>query len=165
MTDSARGPFASAGFTRDRCPPTAKWPSALGPRSIMKLSMFEWATLPLNSRILIRRGHVVLLISVPSNFPVGCSGSAYQKPVESDPAATLSRYTLSGFVIQNVEAVLSDGIRMSFASWPAATKFLPSGVLNGSRLVGMHGAFGWHLVRMPRLWTNWLPCSTASSRK
>src|SRR5512135_2397677 len=131
----------------------------------MKLSKFEWAVLPLNSRIRIRRGQVTLLISVPSNFPVGCSGRANQKPVESDPAATLSRYTLSGLVIQNVDAVLSDGIRMSLAFWPSVRKFLPSVVLKGARFVGTHGASGWHFVRIPRLWTNWLPCSTASSRK
>ena len=34
------------------CPPTAKWPSGLGPRSNMKPSKFEWAVLPLNSRTL-----------------------------------------------------------------------------------------------------------------
>ena len=39
----------------------------------------------------VRRGQVALLISVPSNAPVGCSGNANQKPVASDPAATLSR--------------------------------------------------------------------------
>jgi hypothetical protein len=32
-----------------------------------------------------------LLISVPSNWPVGCCGKAIQKPIASDPAATLSR--------------------------------------------------------------------------
>ena len=57
----------------------------------MKLSKFEWATLPLNSRNFVRRGQVALLISVPSNLPVGCSGKANQKPVASEPAATLSR--------------------------------------------------------------------------
>ncbi len=57
----------------------------------MKPSKFEWEVLPLNSRTWVRRGQVVLLISVPSNLPVGCSGKANQKPVESDPAATLSR--------------------------------------------------------------------------
>src|SRR5438105_3608538 len=39
-------------------PPTAKWPSALGARSPMKPSKFEWATLPLNSRTFVRRGQV-----------------------------------------------------------------------------------------------------------
>src|SRR3954471_17364174 len=118
MTDSTSELLASAGLAKEVCPPVAKWPSGLGPRSIRKLSKFEWAVLPLNSRTLVRRGHVFALISVPSNLPVGCSGNANQNPVESDPAATLSRYTLSGLVIQNVDAVLSDGIRMSLAFWP-----------------------------------------------
>src|SRR6185436_17938441 len=103
MTDSAIALFAFAGSTRDTYPPTANLPSALGARSPMKLSKFEWETLPLNSRNFMRRGQVALLISVPSNFPVGCSGKANQKPVASEPAATLSRYTLSGLVIQKDE--------------------------------------------------------------
>src|ERR1043166_5683756 len=93
MTDSARGLFASAGLTKDVCPPTAKWPSVLGPRSIMKLSKFEWATLPLNSRTLVRRGHVFALISVPSNFPVGCSGKANRS--EEHTSELQSRFGIS----------------------------------------------------------------------
>src|ERR1700722_11020756 len=132
----------------------------------MKPSKFEWAVLPLNSLTCIRRGQVALLISVPAKAPVGCSGMAYQKPVASEPAATLSTKLLSGLVIQNVDTLLSEGIRISLASWPAELKFLPPATdPNGARLVGEHGASGWHLVRIPRLWTNWLPCSTASSRK
>src|SRR5947208_315508 len=80
-------------------------------------------------------------------------------------AGPLSLETVSGLVIQNVDAVLSDGIRMFLAFWPSVRKFLPSADLNGARFVGTHGAFEWHLVRIARLWTNWLPCSTASSRK
>ena len=72
---------------------------------------------------------------------------------------------LSGLVIQKVDAVLSEGIRTSLASWPVVLKFVPSVAPNGARLVGSHGASGWHLVRIARLWTNWLPCSTPSSRK
>ncbi len=47
----------------------------------MKPSKFECAVLPLNSRTAVRRGQVFLLVSVPSNWPVGCSGKANQKPV------------------------------------------------------------------------------------
>src|ERR1700679_450592 len=108
----------------------------------MKPSKFEWLTLPLNSRTLVRRGQVVLLISVPSNLPVGCSGKANQKPVASDPAATLSRYILSGLVIQKVDAVLSEGSRISLAFWPAVSKFFPPSAPNGARFVGTHGASG-----------------------
>src|SRR6185436_11765065 len=158
MTDSASALFASAGLTRDTYPPTAKWPSALGARSPMKLSKFEWDTFPLNSRSFVRRGHVALLISVPSNWPVGCSGTASQKPVASEPAATLSRNTLSGLVIQYVDAVLSEGIRTSFESWPVSLKFRPSfSDPNGARFVGSQGLDVWHLVWIARLWTNWLP--------
>src|SRR5215510_4801573 len=105
----------------------------------MRPSKFEWAVLPLNSRSRIRRGQVALLTSVPSNTPVGCSGKANQKPVDSDPAATLSRKTLSGLVNQKLDAVLSEGIRMSLAFWPSRLKFLPPATLNGPRLVGTQG--------------------------
>src|SRR5580658_7895522 len=142
MTVSTGGLFASAGLARAICPPVVKWPSALGPRSDMKPSKFEWAVLPLNSRSGIRRGQVALLISVPANAPVGCSGSANQKPVDSDPAATLSRKILSGLVIQKVDAVLSEGIRISLAFWPSVLKFLPPSAPNGPRSVGTHGASG-----------------------
>src|SRR5215469_5036232 len=100
----------------------------------MKLSKFEWETLPLNSFTFILRGQVFLLISVPSNLPVGCSGMANQKPVASDPAATLSRYILSGLVIQKLEAVLSEGSRISLAFWPAESKLVPLVDPNGARL-------------------------------
>src|ERR1700722_16894923 len=132
----------------------------------MKPSKFEWAVLPLNSLTCIRRGQVALLISVPANAPVGCSGMAYQKPVASEPAATVSTKGLSGLVIQNVHSLLSEGIRRALAFGPTDSKFLPPATdPNGARLVGTHGASGWPLVRIPRLCTNWLPCSTASSRK
>ena len=36
-------------------------------------------------------GQVAWLISVPSNWPFGCSGKDIQKPFASEPAATLSR--------------------------------------------------------------------------
>src|SRR5215467_4665063 len=130
----------------------------------MKPSKFEWEVLPLNSFTFIRRGQVFALSSVPSNLPVGCSGKANQNPVASDPAATLSRYTLSGLVIQKVDAVLSEGSRISLAFWPVESKLVPPVVPNGARFVGTHGASGWHLVKIARLWTNWLSCSTPSSR-
>src|SRR5512134_2539756 len=102
----------------------------------MKLSKFEWATLPLNSRNGVRRGQVALLISVPSNLPFGCSGSDIQKPFESDPAATLSRYVLSGLVIQKLATVLSEGSRTSLDCWP----FVPVLVSPAAaRLVGTQG--------------------------
>ncbi len=72
---------------------------------------------------------------------------------------------LSGLVIQKVEAVLSDGISTAFDAWPAALAPGPPPDPAGPRLVGTQGRVGWHLVWMPRLWTNWLPVSTASSRK
>src|SRR5687767_6322371 len=146
-------------------PPTANLPSALGARSPMKPSKFEWATLPLNSRNFVRRGQVALLISVPSNAPVGCSGKANQNPVASEPAATLSRYTLSGLVIQKLDTVLSEGIKTSLESWPVKLKFVPAVAPNGARLVGSQGLDVWHLVWIARLRTYWLPVSMPSSRK
>src|SRR5437867_2291245 len=123
----------------------------------MKPSKFEWAVLPLNSRTLVRRGQMFALPSLFRNAPVGCSGKANQKPVCSDPAATLSRKVLSGLVIQNIEAVLSDGSRTSLALWPAAPEPGPPPDPAGPRLVGTQGLpSGWHLVRMPRLWMYWL---------
>src|SRR3954469_20959902 len=110
MTDSTCALLASAGLASETYPPTANLPSGRGARSPMKPSWFECATLPLNSRSFMRRGHIALLLSVPSCAPVGCSGKASQKPVASEPAATLSRYTLSGLVIQKEDAVLSEGI-------------------------------------------------------
>src|SRR6478609_4520508 len=105
----------------------------------MKPSKFEWAVLPLNSRTGVRRGQMLALPSLPSCAPVGCSGKANQKPVCSDPAATLSRYTLSGLVIQKVDAVLSDGISTALDAWPAALEPGPPPDPAGPRLVGTHG--------------------------
>src|SRR5262245_58824780 len=102
----------------------------------MKPSKFEWAVLPLNLRIFFRLGKVALLISVPSNFPVGFTGKANQKPVASEPAATLSRKVFSGLVIQKDDTVLSEGIRTSLESWPVVLKFVPAVAPNGARLVG-----------------------------
>ena len=96
-------------------PPRLNLPCALGPRSNISPSTSEWATLPENSFNCVRRGQVFALISVPSNLPVGCSGKAIQKPVASEPADTFPRYVLSGFVIQNVDTVLSEGINWSVA--------------------------------------------------
>src|SRR3546814_2586315 len=95
------------------------FPCGLWPRSITIPSKWECAVLPLNSRKRVRPGQVFLLISVPSNAPVGCCGNANQKPIWSDPAATLPLYLLSGLVIQNVETVLSDGIRICFDFCPS----------------------------------------------
>src|SRR6185312_8554067 len=139
MTVSTMGLFASAGLARAICAPVVKWPSGLGPRSDMKPSKFEWAVLPLNSRTRVRRGQVALLTSVPANAPVGCSGKANQKPVASDPAATLSRKILSGLVIQKVDAVLSEGIRMSLAFCPAGSNTFLGSVPIGPRFVGTQG--------------------------
>src|SRR5690606_39726214 len=83
-------------------------------RSNMNPSKFEWATLSLNSRILVRRGHVCWLISVPRNWPFGCSGRDSQKPFASEPAATLPMKVLSGFVTQYDATVLSEGSTVSF---------------------------------------------------
>src|SRR5262249_47074635 len=121
--------------------------------------MLEWATLPENSRICVRRGQVFAAISVPSNLPVGCSGKAIQKPVASEPADTFPRYVLSGFVIQKVDAVLSEGINWSVAFCPRPPP--PPKI----EFVESQGRLGLHLVRIPRLEMYWLPCSTPSSRK
>src|SRR5205823_6611906 len=156
--------FASAGFSRPVCelPVTPKVLLVAMFRSNMNASKLEWATLPLNSRNGVRRGQVFALISVSANLPFGCSGKDIQNPFESEPAATLSRYVLSGLVIQKVDAVLSEGSRTSLACWPfPVARFSPA----AARFVGTHGASGWHLVRIPRLCTNWLPCSTPSSKK
>src|SRR5262245_8350040 len=112
----------------------------------MKPSKFECAVLPLNSRTAVRRGQTFSVPALPSFAPVGCSGKANQNPVWSDPAATLSRYMLSGLVIQKVEAVLSDGIRTALEAWPAAPEPGPPPDPAGPRLVGTHGSVGWHLV-------------------
>ena len=66
-------------------------PLAAGPRSNMSPSKLEWDTLPLNSRNLVRRGQIFWLPSLSRKAPVGCCGKANQKPIASDPAATLSR--------------------------------------------------------------------------
>ena len=46
--------------------------SSLMFRSIMNPSKLEWAMLPLNARSGVRRGQMVLLISVPGTAPCGC---------------------------------------------------------------------------------------------
>src|SRR5690606_36126012 len=163
MTDSSDRLVASAGFSRAMCelPVTPNVPSGLMFRSNIRPSKFEWATLPLNTPCGMRRGHTFAASSVPSNAPMGCSGSEYQKPFASEPAATFSTKWLNGFVIQYVVTVLSDGIRTSAERWP-----LPSPLSPGTpRLVGLHGFVGWHFVAIPRLRTNQLPVSMPSSRK
>src|SRR5690606_3947559 len=86
--------------------------SSLMCRSIKNPSKLEWATLPLNARTGVRRGQVLRLTSVPRNSPFGCTGTENQKPVSSEPAATLSMKLLSGLVIQYDATVLSDGSRV-----------------------------------------------------
>jgi hypothetical protein len=49
----------------------------------------------------VRRGHTFAPSNSSNDGPVGCSGSAYQKPVPCELAATLPISTLSGLVIQN----------------------------------------------------------------
>src|SRR6201989_776933 len=69
---------------------------------------------------------------------------------------------LSGLVTQNADTVLSDGMRTSLVRWPAGPEFVPP----EPTFVGTHRfPSGWHLARIGRLRTNWLPVSTASSRK
>src|ERR1700682_5044065 len=82
-------------------------------RSNMNPSKLEWATLPLNARSGVRRGQMVLLTSESLTFPCGCSGRDSQKPISSEPAATLSMKLLSGLVIQKDATVLSEGSRVS----------------------------------------------------
>src|SRR5690349_13435321 len=72
---------------------------------------------------------------------------------------------LSGLVTQNAETVLSDGISTSLDSCPAFDAAKGGRSASGPRLVGMHGLVGWHFTWIARLWMNWLPVSTASSRK
>src|SRR5580658_6103353 len=98
-------------------------------RSNMNPSKLEWDTLPLNARSGVRRGQMVLLTSESLNFPCGCSGRDSQKPFSSEPAATLSMKLLSGLVIQNDAAVLSEGsrvfLREKLASRMAARSLYP----------------------------------------
>jgi hypothetical protein len=69
-------------------------------------------------------------------------------------------------VIQKVDTLLSDGIRMSVAFCPARMKFLPSAVMNGPRLVGTHGsAVGMALGQDAEVVDELVAVSTASSRK
>src|SRR5690606_6010358 len=105
------------------------------------------------------RGQVFLLISVPSNWPFGCSGRDIQKPFSSEPAATLSRKMLSGLVIQKLATVLSEGSSTSFDCWPLVAAPWRGALLSPSaaRLVGTQALVGWHLVWMARFFTNWLP--------
>jgi hypothetical protein len=72
----------------------------------------ECATLPENSPSGVRRGHTDASV----DRPVGCSGSAYQKPKPCDPAATLPRTVLSGWVIQKVAGRESEGSTASAAA-------------------------------------------------
>jgi cell migration-inducing and hyaluronan-binding protein len=81
-------------------------------------------------------GFWIALPSLSRKAPVGCCGRANQKPIASEPAATLSRYTLSGLVIQYDDAVLSEGIRMWSDFWPAVDWWAMV------RLVGSHGRVG-----------------------
>src|SRR5687768_18382969 len=78
----------------------------------MKPSNFEWSTLPMNARNDVRRGQMFLATSVPRNWPCGCMGKENQKPIWSEPAATLSMKELSGLVIQYEATVLSEGSRV-----------------------------------------------------
>src|ERR1700748_1233184 len=98
-------------------------------RSNMNPSKLECDTLPLNARSGVRRGQMVLLTSESLNFPCGCSGRDSQKPFSSEPAATLSMKLLSGLVIQNDAAVLSEGkrvvLREKLASLMAARSLYP----------------------------------------
>ena len=94
-------------------PANPKMFSALMFRSNMNPSKLEWAVLFLNSRNLVRRGQVALLMSVSRNAPFGCSGIDNQKPFASEPAATLSMKVLSGLVIQYAATVLSEGSSVS----------------------------------------------------
>src|SRR5215469_6777953 len=171
-SDSTLLLFSSAGFSLAMCegPANPKTFSRLMFRSSMNPSKLEWATLPLNSAILVRRGQVALLISVPSNFPCGCSGNDHQKPFSSEPAATLSTNVLSGLVIQKAATVLSEGSRVSLPdtlaclmAWRFSYALLSSPF--GARLYGTQAFEVWHLIWMARLCTNWLPCSMPSSRK
>src|SRR5688572_20241371 len=149
-------------------PANPKTFSTLMFRSNMNPSKFECATLPLNSRIGVRRGQMVLAISVPSNCPFGCSGRDSQKPFSSEPAATLSMKLLSGLVIQKDATVLSEGSRVSWAeklvllrAWRFAESISPF----AARLVGTQAFDVWHLVWIARFLMNSLPCSIPSSRK
>src|SRR5688572_20274563 len=92
----------SAGFSLGMYegPASPKVLSTLMLRSNMNPSKLEWATLFLNSRILVRRGQVALLASESWKAPFGCSGRDNQNPFSSEPAATLPMNVLSGLVIQ-----------------------------------------------------------------
>src|SRR5688500_15255876 len=148
-------------------PANPKTFSTLMFRSTMNPSKFEWATLSLNSRSLVRRGQMLLLISASRNWPIGCSGSENQKPFSSEPAATLPTNELSGLVIQYAATVLSEGSRVSLPDTLACLMVWRFSAISpfGARLYGTHGLVGWHLIWMARFLTNSLPCSMPSSRK
>jgi hypothetical protein len=78
------------GQLNDAMKDRSKVLSSLMFRSNMNPSKLEWATLPLNARICVRRGQVLRLSSEPRKAPFGCSGRDNQKPFSSEPAATLS---------------------------------------------------------------------------
>src|SRR5690606_30656073 len=128
-------------------PANPKVLSSLMLRSNMNPSKFEWATLPRNSRILVRRGQVLRLASVPRNAPFGCSGSDIQKPFASEPAATLSMKVLSGLVIQYDATVLSEGSRVSppkklICLTARRSSYVKSFSPFAARLVGTHSLVG-----------------------
>src|SRR5690606_40085711 len=111
----------------------------------MNPSKLEWATLPLNARNGVRRGQVFRLTSVPRNAPFGCCGMENQKPVSSEPAATLSMKELSGLVIQKDATVLSDGSRVCSPEkliCLRAPRFSASISPFAARLVGTHSIVG-----------------------
>src|SRR6476660_4404352 len=114
--------LGSAGFSFGMYdgPANPKTFSTLMFRSNMNPSKLEWAVLFLNSRNLVRRGQMFLAMSVPRNWPCGCSGNDNQKPFSSEPAATLSMKVLSGLVIQYAATVLSEGSRVSLPDMLAA---------------------------------------------
>src|SRR5690606_22703103 len=114
-------------------------------RSNMNPTKLEWATLPLNSRIGVRRGQVFRLASVPRNAPFGCSGKDNQKPFSSEPAATLSIKELSGLVIQYDATVLSEGSRVCSPEkliCLRAARFSASISPFAARLTGTHSIVG-----------------------
>src|SRR5688572_11504070 len=117
--------------------------SSLMCRSIMNPSKLEWATLPLNARSGVRRGQVFLATSVPRNWPCGCIGRENQKPVSSEPAATLSMKLLSGLVIQKDATVLSEGSRVFPLLKLASLRFAIASLSPlAARFVGTHANVG-----------------------
>src|SRR5665647_1185953 len=99
------------------------------------VELFECAVLLENWVKAVRRGHTASVVE----SPVGCSGSAIQKPAPIEPAATFPVYVFAGFVIQKVAGRRSD----------ASTCSPDTGLRE----------------RMPRLFAIVFPCSMPSSRK